>query len=214
MVELYTWHTPNGRKVPILLEELELPYTLHLIDLSKKEQKDAAYLALNPNGKIPALVDRDGGAGGAGGEGITLFESGAILEYLAEREGRLLPKGGQERALVKSWLYWQVGGPGPMFGQLASFGAEKERNEKAFAKFLEESRRLTGVLDGALRDREWMAGEYSIADIATYPWFAGIDSRHPEAIEGAAHVRAWMDRMAARPAVQRGMNLGRDQPES
>ena len=133
MLDLYTWRTPNGRKVPILLAELELPHQLHLIDISKKQQKEPAYLAINPNGKIPALVDSDG----PGGERVTLFESGAILAYLAEKTGRLLPRAPAARAEVMSWLFWQVGGPGPTFGQLGQFGMETPRNEKAFDKFLD-----------------------------------------------------------------------------
>jgi GST-like protein len=203
MLDLYTWHTPNGHKVPILLAELALPYELHLVDLSKGEQKSEAFLALNPNGKIPALVDRDG----PGAERVTLFESGAILEYLAERAGRLLPAAARERAEVKSWLYLQVGAIGPMFGQLGAFGRETPRNEKAFAKFFDEGKRLVGVLDRRLRDREWLAGSYSIADIAHYPWFAAIGKHQPQVLEGADHVEAWMKRMAARPAVQKGMDL-------
>jgi GST-like protein len=203
MLDLYTWRTPNGRKVPILLAELDLPYELHLVDLSKGEQKTPEFLARNPNGKIPALVDRDG----PDGEPVTVFESGAILEYLVERTGRLLPTSARERADVKSWLYWQVGAVGPMFGQLASFARETPRNEKAFTKFLEESKRLTGVLDGQLRDREWIAGGYSIADIAAYPWFAVAASNLPEVLEGADHVKAWIERMAARPAVKKGMQF-------
>lgn len=208
MIDLYTWHTPNGRKVPILLAELDLPYELHLVDLSKGDQKKPDFLALNPNGKIPALVDSDG----PDGERVSIFESGAILEYVAERAGRLLPKSARERAEVKSWLYWQVGGPGPMFGQLGAFARESPRNEKAFTKFFEESKRLAGVLDDGLRDRAYIAGEYSIADIANYPWFAGIDEHEPALLADKANVKAWLARMAARPAVQGGMKLQRAAP--
>src|SRR4051812_20295574 len=120
MLDLYTWRTPNGRKVPILLAELELPYQLHLIDLGKQQQKTPAYLAINPNGKIPALIDREGETG----EPVPIFESGAILLYLADKTGRFLPRAGVARAEVLSWLYWQVGGPGPTFGMLAGFAHE------------------------------------------------------------------------------------------
>lgn len=197
MRELYTWRTPNGRKVPILLAELGWDCELHLVDLGKGEQKIPGYLAINPNGKIPALVDGD----------VVVFESGAILQHLAEQAGRFLPAQGAARAEVLSWTYWQVGGPGPMFGQLGAFGRETPRNERAFEKFHRESRRLAGVLDGRLRGRQWIAGEYSIADMTTYPWFAAIADSHPDVLEGADAVQAWMERMAARPAVLRGMNL-------
>jgi len=203
MLDLYTWHTPNGRKVPILLAELGIPYELHLVDLGKDEQKRPEYLAINPNGKIPALVDD----AGPGGERVVLFESGAILEYLATRAGKLLPSDPQGRATVMSWLFWQVGGPGPNFGRLKAFGSGEPGDAKAFGVFDKEARRLTGVLDAQLRGRTWMAGEYSIADIATYPWFAILAEIHAPALEGAAEVRAWMKRMAERPAVQRGMKL-------
>ena len=207
MLDLYTWRTPNGRKVPILLAELELPHQLHLIDISKKQQKEPAYLAINPNGKIPALVDSDG----PGGERVTLFESGAILAYLAEKTGRLMPRAAAARAEVMSWLFWQVGGPGPTFGQLGQFGMETPRNEKAFDKFLAEAQRQVGVLDARLREREYIAGEYSIADIANYPWFVAMAERQPLAIEGAEHVAAWMGRLALRPAVVTGMSIAPDQ---
>ena len=199
MLDLYTWRTPNGRKVPILLAELELPYQLHLIDLSQKQQKTADYLKINPNGKIPALIDRDGG------EELRLFESGAILQYLAEKHGRFLPRTTAERVEAMAWLFWQVGGPGPMFGQLGQFAMETPRNEAAFDKFFAEAKRLVGVLDGRLRDRPYVAGDYSIADIANYPWFVAMAERQPLALEGAEHVAAWMARLALRPAVMTGM---------
>ena len=197
MLDLYTWRTPNGRKPAILLAELDWPCTLHLVDLGRNEQKAPDYLAKNPNGKIPALVDGD----------VVVFESGAILQYLAEKAERFLPREPRDRAEVLSWTYWQVGGPGPTFGQLGSFGREAKRDEHAFAKFRDESRRLAGVLDGRLRDREWIARAYSIADVINYPWFAALAEAHPELLDAAPAVRAWMTRMAARPAVRRGMAL-------
>jgi GSH-dependent disulfide-bond oxidoreductase len=197
MMELHTWHTPNGRKPAIVLAELGWQCRLHLVDLGKGEQKAPAYLAKNPNGKIPALVDGD----------VVVFESGAILQYLAEAAGRFLPRDVRQRAEVLSWTYWQIGGPGPMFGQLGAFMRETPRDEHAVSKFRDESRRLVGVLDGRLRGREWIAQEYSIADMASYPWFAAIGDAHPEILDGADAVREWMKRMAARPAVARGMAL-------
>jgi GST-like protein len=205
MLDLYAWHTPNGKKGPILLAELDWPYDLHLVNLGLNEQKTREYLAINPNGKIPALVDTEG----ANHELVVVFESGAILEYLADKAGRFLPSSGPGRAEVLSWVYWQVGGPGPFFGQMIAFGREQPRNEPAFAKFFEESRRLIGVLDGRLRDREWVAGGYSIADIMNYPWFAAAEEFQPASLDGADHVKRWMSAMASRPAVRKGMNFGR-----
>jgi GST-like protein len=197
MLELYTWKTPNGRKVPILLAELGWPCVVYLVNLGENAQKSPEFLAKNPNGKIPALVDDD----------IIVFESGAILEYLADKAGRFLPTERRARTEVLSWTYWQVGGPGPMFGQLASFGQETPRNDGALAKFLAEAKRLAGVLDGRLRDREWIARDYSIADIINYPWFEALSHFQPDALDGADAVKGWMARMAARPAVQKGMAL-------
>jgi GST-like protein len=201
MLDLYTWRTPNGRKVPILLAELDLPYQLHLVDIGKRQQKQPEYLAINPNGKIPALVDTDGP------ERIVLFESGAILEHLAERTGKFLPRTPAARAEVKSWLYWQVGGPGPMFGQLGHYVLEERDNPSAHDRFLDETRRLVGVLDGRLHDRDHVAGDYSIADIACYPWFVALAEKVPAALEGAEHVARWMARLAIRPAVITGMSV-------
>ena len=199
MLELYTWKTPNGRKVPILLAELGWSYTLHLVDFGKKQQKSSEFLRINPNGKIPALVDG----------GVVLFESGAILEYLADKAGRFLPTEPRARAEVLSWTWWQVGGPGPMFGQLGAFGREKPRDAHAYAKFHDESRRLVDVLEGQLRTGSaWIVGDgYSIADIACYPWFDALSHSAPDVLDGSDAIKSWMQRMAARPAVKRGMAL-------
>lgn len=205
MLDLYTWHTPNGQKAPILLAELGWEYELHLVNLGENEQKRPEYLRINPNGKIPALVDTERSDGGL----VTVFESGAILQYLAEKAGRFLPKDQPGRSEVLSWAYWQVGGPGPFFGQLVAFGRHRAAHEEAFAKFFEESKRLVHVLDGRLRNREWIAGQYSIADMMTYPWFDDVARFQPAVLEGADAVRKWMDWMAARPAVQKGMSFGR-----
>jgi GST-like protein len=202
MLDLYTWRTPNGKKAPILLAELEWPYELHLVNLGQGDQKKPKYLAINPNGKIPALVDTEGPNGL-----VVMFESGAILEYLADKAGRFLPKEHPGRAEVLSWTYWQVGGPGPFFGQLLAFGRQTPRNDAAYEKFFQESQRLVRVLDGRLKDREWIAGAYSIADIMNYPWFAALQENEPAVLEGAEHVKRWIAGMAARPAVQKGMGL-------
>ena len=204
MLDLYTWRTPNGKKAPILLAELGWPFELHMVNLGQGDQKKPEYLAINPNGKIPALVDTEG----LSGELVVVFESGAILEYLADKAGRFLPKDQPGRSEVLSWVYWQVGGPGPFFGQLLAFARQEPRNEGAFEKFFGESQRLIRVLDGRLRDREWIAGEYSIADIVNYPWFAAVAEHHPAALEGADHVKRWIAAMATRPAVQKGMAIG------
>jgi GST-like protein len=203
MLDLYTWRTPNGKKPSILLAELEWPYEIHMVNLGQGDQRKPEYLAINPNGKIPALIDTEGPNGL-----VVVFESGAILEYLAHKSGRFLPNEQPGRAEVLSWAYWQVGGPGPFFGQLLAFAREMPRNEGAFAKFFEESQRLVRVLDGRLRDREWIAGPYSIADMMSYPWFAAVAEGQPDVLAGADHVKRWMAGMAARPAVQRGMAMG------
>ncbi len=197
MLQLYTWRTPNGRKAPILLAELNWSYELHLVNLSENQQKTPEFLRKNPNGKIPALVDGE----------VILFESGAILQYLAEKGGAFLPSEPRARALVLSWSWWQVGGPGPTFGQLGAFGRETPRDEHAFQKFHAESKRLVAVLDGQLQGREWIAGEYSIADMLNYPWFAAIGELHADVLDGADAVKSWMKQMAARPAVKKGMAL-------
>lgn len=203
MLDLYTWRTPNGRKVPILLAELGLPYQLHLVDLGKHEQKAPAYLAINPNGKIPALVDRDG----PDGKSVRVFESGAILEYLADKTGRFLPRDPAGRAEVMSWVFWQVGGPGPTFGQLGANDGHGPRDDASYRKVMTEARRLVGVLDGQLRGRDYIAGEYSIADIACFPWFVAVAEQHGMVLEDAEHVAAWMARLATRPAVIEGMSV-------
>jgi GST-like protein len=203
MLDLYTWPTPNGKKVPILLNELEWPYELHLVNLGRNEQKRREYLAINPNGKIPALVDTEGTGGGL----VVVFESGAILQYLAEKSGRFLPTEQPARAEALSWVFWQVGGPGPFFGQYLSFLGHEPRNDGAIDKFRDESRRLVMVLDHHMGDREWIAGAYSIADMMSYPWFAALGKNAPDALEGAEGVKGWMARMAERPAVRKGMSI-------
>ncbi|HSY42149.1 MAG TPA: glutathione S-transferase N-terminal domain-containing protein [Polyangia bacterium] len=204
MLDLYTWRTPNGMKAPILLAELGWPFDLHLVNLGQGDQRKPEYLAINPNGKIPALIDTEGD----NSELVVVFESGAILEYLADKAGRFLPKEQPGRAEVLSWTYWQVGGPAPYFSQLLTFAREEPRNNPAFARFFAESQRLVRVLDGRLADREWVAGAYSIADIMNYPWFAAVAENLPEVLEGADHVKRWIAAMAARPAVQKGMSIG------
>lgn len=200
MIDLYTSTTPNGRKVTILLEELQVPYRLHHLDLGKGEQKTPEFLAINPNGKIPALVDEDGAQGK-----VTIFESGAILIYLAEREGKLLPREGQARYEALTWLMFQMGGIGPMFGQAGFFKHAKEQVPLAIDRYFGEARRLLDVLEGRLATHQYLAGEYSIADIATYPWVASGTAFL--GLETGPNVRGWLARVGERPAVKRGMQL-------
>jgi glutathione S-transferase len=197
MIDLYTAATPNGWKVSITLEELELPYTLHAIDLSSGDQKKPDFTAINPNGRIPAIVDRDNGD-------FPVFESGAIMLYLAERTGRLIPADEKARSRVVQWLMFQMGGVGPMMGQANVFTRYfPEQLPSVIDRYRREGRRLFEVLDGHLASNEYLAGDYSIADIANWSWvhtheWPGID------IAGLDHLKRWMDSIAARPAVQRG----------
>lgn len=204
MITLYTWGTPNGRKISIALEEIELPYTVAAIDLSRGDQLEPAFTALNPNAKIPVLVDTDG----PGGEPITLIESGAILLYLSGKTGKLLPQDIRSRLDAMQWLMFQMGSVGPMLGQAHHFlRFAPEVIPYAIDRYSKEVLRIYGVINTRLAGRSWLAGdEYSIADIATYPWLArhdwqGVDlKRFPE-------VHRWYDAMSARPAVQRGMDV-------
>lgn len=197
MIDLYTFSTPNGRKVSTMLEEVGLPYTVHSIDILSGQQFTPEFIAINPNSKIPAIVDREAG--------ITVFESGAILIYLAEKTGQLLPKDTKAKFQVLQWLMFQMGSVGPMFGQLNHFRkfAPKEI-PYAIDRYETETLRLYGVLDQQLTGQDYICGTYSIADIAIYPWvaiyeFQGLTlDRHPR-------LKQWCDRMASRAAVQKGM---------
>jgi GSH-dependent disulfide-bond oxidoreductase len=200
MIQLYTWGTPNGKKVSIMLEEVGLPYEVHPINLAKGEQMTPEYLAINPNNKIPAIIDSDG----PGGQPLKLFESGAILMYLAEKTGKLWPKDMRTRYEVIQWLMFQMGGVGPMFGQANYFFRLAEKVPYAIERFHKEALRLYGVLDKELGQREYLAGEYSIADIATYPW-VGRHEIHQVKLEQFPNVKRWFDAISTRPAVQRGM---------
>lgn len=201
MLDIYVWSTPNGRKPLILLEELGLPYTLRPVDLGKRQQLEEAFLAINPNGKIPALVDEPGTD-----RETRVFESGAILIYLAEKGGRFLPKEGQARADALAWLMFQMGGIGPMLGQYGHFARHEEKIPYAIERYKKESERLLSVLDGRLASAPFLAGEYGIADIATYPWVSvlagyGFDmSRWP-------HLDRWIAGIGERPAVKKAMAL-------
>jgi GST-like protein len=198
MIDLYTAATPNGHKISIALEELALPYTVHAINLGAREQKRPEFLALNPNGRIPVIVDRDAGD-------FVVFESGAILIYLAEKTGRLLPVEPKERSLVMQWLMFQMGSIGPMMGQAnVFFRYFPEKIPAAIQRYQNESRRLFEVLDGRLASVEYLAGAYSIADIATWPWVRTHDWSGVS-VDGLPHLQRWMAAMAARPACQKGL---------
>ncbi|MGI9334414.1 MAG: glutathione S-transferase family protein [Gammaproteobacteria bacterium] len=201
-IDLYTWATPNGRKVSVMLEELGLPYDVHPIHIGKDEQFSPSFLAISPNNKIPAIVDPDG----PGGEPLSLFESGAILVYLAEKTGSdLLPAAGAERARVFQWLMFQMGGVGPMFGQAHHFLFQpKEDVPYGKQRYHAETKRLYVVMNKELGQREYMADAYSIADIATYPWVARYE-RHQVDLAEFPNVKRWFDALSARPAVEKGM---------
>ncbi|MFY2562554.1 glutathione S-transferase N-terminal domain-containing protein [Corallococcus terminator] len=204
MIDLYTFATPNGRKVSIALEELGLAYNAKSVNIGKGEQFKPEFLAINPNNKIPAIVDSDG----PGGSPITVFESGAILLYLAEKTGKLLPSGLRGKTEVTQWLMFQMGGIGPMFGQLNHFGRfATTKIPYAIDRYTEESKRLLKVLDGQLGKGDYVAGTYSIADIALYPWVAGTLAYYPELKAGLGQVPQWLARVGERPAVQRGMKV-------
>ena len=200
MIELYTSPTPNGYKVSIMLEETGLEYSVHPIDLGKQEQKEPEFLTMNPNGRIPVIVDHDN-------DDFVIFESGAILIYLAEKTGQLLPAEEKQRSRVMQWLMFQMGGIGPMMGQANVFYRYfEEQVPAAIHRYQHEGLRLLTVLDHQLKEQDYICGDYSIADIAAWPWavthnWSGID------ITGLEHLQCWLDRMAARPAVAKGRNI-------
>jgi GST-like protein len=206
MIDLYFWATPNGKKISVALEELELAYKVHPINIGRGEQFAPAFLAISPNNRIPAIVDH---APAGGGEPISVFESGAILIYLAEKTGKLLPTDVRSRTQVLEWLMWQMGGIGPMFGQANHFVAyAPERIPYAVTRYMNETRRLLKVLDTRLADREFVAGAYSIADIASYPWVVSARDRLMKEDFEFSNVARWLDAIGARPAVARGMAAG------
>lgn len=197
MIDLYTFTTPNGRKASIMLEEVGLPYNVHKIDITKGEQFTPEFVAINPNSKIPAMVDRD--------TGITVFESGAILIYLAEKTGKFLPSDTEERFQVLSWLMFQMGSVGPMFGQLNHFKKfAPEKIPYAIERYEKETLRLYSVLDKQLAEREFICGDYSIADIATYPWVASYKFQGLT-LDNHPNLKRWVETVQQRPAVERGM---------
>ncbi|MBJ6372396.1 glutathione S-transferase family protein [Sedimentitalea arenosa] len=209
VIQLYSFPTPNGVKASIALEELGLSYEAHKVTLSDADVKSDAFLSLNPNNKIPAIIDPDG----PGGKPIGLFESGAILIYLGEKTGRLIGADATDKAHVIQWLMWQMGGLGPMFGQLGYFykfaGSEID-DPRPRARYIGEARRLLGVLDGHMQGRNWVAGDFSIADIAIAPWLRSLDFYGAREVVGwadHANLVAYLDRFLDRPAVQTGLAI-------
>ncbi len=207
MIDLYTWTTSNGRKISIMLEEVGLPYTVHPINIGKDEQFAPEFVKINPNSKIPAIVDGEG----PDGKPITIFESGAILIYLAEKTGKLLPTDPRERMTVLQWLMFQMGGIGPMFGQTHHFMRRAREETYGVERYGKETRRLYGVLDARLGEVDYIAGDYSIADIATYPWVWRREWQEVD-LNDFPNVKRWFDTVGARPAVEKGMNVPPAQP--
>lgn len=200
-IDLYYWPTPNGWKISIMLEECGLPYETHLIDIGKGDQFKPEFLAVSPNNKIPAIVDYET----VGGEPISVFESGAILQYLARKTGKFYPVNERSRVEVDQWLFWQVGGLGPMLGQAHHFRIyAQDKIPYAIERFTDEAKRLYGVLDRRLAAHEYLADAYSIADIAALTW-AKFHGKQGIELDGLPNVRRWLDALLARPAVQRGL---------
>ena len=202
MIDLYYWPTPNGRKISIMLEECGLDYNVVRCDIGAGDQFDPAFLKISPNNRMPAIVDQD--------TGISVFEGGAILIYLAEKAGQLLPAETAARFEVLQWLFWQAGGLGPMAGQLSHFvNYAKDPVPYAHERYANEYDRLLAVMDVRLRDREFLAGDYSIADIASFPWVMPY-KRYGQDLDNFENLRRWFDSIKSRPAVRRGCDVGKD----
>jgi len=207
LIELSYWTTPNGHKITIFLEESETPYRITPINISKGEQFGEAFLSISPNNRIPAILDT---APADGGAPISVFESGAILEYLAEKTGKFLPMDIRQKYEVLQWLYWQMGGLGPMAGQNHHFVQyAPEKIPYAMERYIKETNRLYGVLNKRLADREFVGGEYSIADMAAYPWIVPYE-RQKQNLDDFPHLKKWFLRVQARPAVQRAYALAKE----
>jgi GST-like protein len=208
MIDLYYWPTPNGWKISIALEEMELPYTVHPVDIGRGEQFEPEFLRISPNNRMPAIVDLDPADGG---EPLPVFESGAILLYLAEKTGLFLPKDVRGKSEVTQWLMWQIGGLGPMLGQHGHFELyAPEKIAYAIDRYRQEAERLYGVLDRRLEQHEHLAGDYSIADMACWPWVITYKSQGID-LEQFPNVRRWYDQLKQRPALRRGYALGREE---
>jgi len=203
MIELHTWNTPNGRKISVALEEMGLPYKVKVVDITKDQQFEPAFLAISPNNRIPAITDPDG----PGGTPISVFESGAILLYLAEKTGQFLPANLRDRVPVLEWLMWQMGGFGPMPGQVHHFLTVNEADRAyGLARYTKETQRLYGVLDRRLATVEFVAGALSVADFAILGW-AWRHQRHRIDLADYPHVRRWYDQLMARPATAKGFSV-------
>jgi GST-like protein len=206
MIDLHYWPTPNGWKISIALEELGLPYKLLPVNIGRGEQFKPEFLAISPNNRMPAIVDHEPLGGG---QPLSIFESGAILLYLAEKTGRFLPKDTRGRYRVIQWVMWQMGGLGPMLGQYGHFAVyAPEKIPYAIDRYTKEANRLYGVLDRRLAESEYLGGEYSIADMAAFPWIGW--ERQAQSPEEFPHVKRWHDAIKARPAVERGLAVGKE----
>ena len=210
-IDLWYWPTPNGWKVTIALEEMELPYVLKPVNIGAGAQFTPEFQAISPNGRMPAIVDPDGGDG----QPLSIFESGAILQYLGLKSGRFYPQDARGRAEVDQWLFWQVGGLGPMAGQTHHFRqyaptmiADQRQIAYGVRRYTDETHRLYGVMDRRLADRDYLAGDYSIADMAAWPWI--LPEWQGQSLDEFPHLKAWTVRVGARPAVQRGRAAGAD----
>ena len=209
MIDLYYWPTPNGIKVTMALEEMALEYNVHKIDIGKGDQFEPEFLKIAPNNRMPAIVDHDARDDSNGGP-LSIFESGAILMYLAEKTGKFLPTDIHARYEVMQWTFWQMGGLGPIAGQAGHFlFYQKGQSEYAENRFRNELNRLYGVLNRQLEDREFIAGDYSIADMLSWPWIRGHD-RHEQNIDDFPALKEWYKRLGERPAVQRAVEVGAD----
>lgn len=205
-IELYYWPTPNGWKITIMLEECGLPYEVKLVNIGKGEQFRPEFLAISPNNRMPAIVDHDG----PGGQPISVFESGAILQYLGRKTGKFYSSDERTRVQVEEWVYWQMGGLGPMSGQSNHFrNYAPEKLPYAIKRYVDEVNRLYGVLNKRLAEREYLAGDYSIADMACVGWASGWE-RQGQDIAEFPHMKRWLDTLLARPAVQRGMAVAKE----
>ncbi|WP_337185980.1 glutathione S-transferase N-terminal domain-containing protein [Phenylobacterium sp.] len=205
MIDLHFWPTPNGWKITIMLEETGLPYRLVPVDLSAGAQLDPAFLALSPNGRMPAIHDPEG----PDGQPIAVFETGAILQYLGDKAGRFYPAERRARSMVEQWLFWQCAGLGPMVGQAAHFNYQKEKIPYAIQRYTNEARRLYGVMDRRLGEADYLGGDYSIADMATWPWTRGYKALGIDLAE-FPNLQGWFKRVGAREAVLKGANIGKD----
>ncbi|MGO9264316.1 MAG: glutathione binding-like protein [Candidatus Binataceae bacterium] len=207
MIDLYYWPTPNGWKISIMLEECGLPYDVKYVNIGTGEQFKPDFLKISPNNRMPALVDDEPLGGGAP---LAIFESGAILEYLADKTGKFMPREPRGKYEVLQWLYWQMGGLGPMAGQNHHFNMyAPEKIPYAIDRYVKETNRLYGVIEHRLRDRPFLAGDYSIADMAAFPWVVPHE-RQGQKLEDFPHLKRWFETMRARPAVIKGLDLGKD----